>query len=164
MAASVVGPGSSGLNPQLYWPNRTASELSALWLDFDDTGAGEFAIARFTLVVPAGDEIHPAVVPAGSRDEDPLLGTITGWVTNTSLNPGCTEVAFDIIDCNCPGDVDGDCDTELSDLAELLAVYGKCPGEDGYNPWCNLYESDPPDGCVDLSDLAFLLSDYNCGK
>jgi hypothetical protein len=163
MAASVVEPGGSGLGPQLYWPNRTTTGLSALWFDFDDTGEGEFTIARLTFVVPVGGGIHPAVVPAGSGGENPLLGTISGWVTNTSLNPGCTEIAFDVIDCDCGGDIDGDCDTDIADLAELLATYGKCPGDDGYNPACNLYENDPPDGCVDLSDLALLLADYGCG-
>lgn len=62
----------------------------------------------------------------------------------------------------CPGDVNGDDQTNISDLAELLAAYNTCPGDAGYNPACNLYEDDPPDGCVNLSDLAFLLADYGC--
>jgi|GEM_PF-2873239 len=160
MAASVVESGGSGLNPeQLYWPVRNAAELSALWWDLDDTDAGDFSIARFTVSVPPGGEIHPAVVPAGSGGENPLLGTVTGWVTNTSLNPGCTEVAFDIIDCGCEGDVDGDCDTDLADLATLLSAYGRTPGDPLYVSFADFDN----DGDVDLSDLAHLLADYNCG-
>ena len=59
----------------------------------------------------------------------------------------------------CPGDIDGDGDTDLSDLAALLASYNKCVGDDGYNPDADFDGSD----CVDLSDLASLLADYGCG-
>jgi hypothetical protein len=58
----------------------------------------------------------------------------------------------------CPGDVDGDGDTDLSDLAALLAAYGSSVGDPGYNPDADLDGS----GTVDLTDLALLLSDYGC--
>ncbi|MFQ5805117.1 MAG: dockerin type I domain-containing protein [Phycisphaerae bacterium] len=58
----------------------------------------------------------------------------------------------------CPGDVDGDGDTDLTDLALLLAAYGSVPGDPNWNPAADFDE----DGDVDLSDLAFLLSDYGC--
>jgi hypothetical protein len=54
----------------------------------------------------------------------------------------------------CPGDLDGDGDVDLSDLAQLLAHYGMTEGatyEDG--------DLDG-DGDVDLSDLAALLAVY----
>lgn len=54
----------------------------------------------------------------------------------------------------CPGDLDGDLDIDLSDLAQLLSNYGITSGavyEDG-----DLDE----DGDVDLSDLAALLAVY----
>jgi len=54
----------------------------------------------------------------------------------------------------CPGDLDGDNDVDLSDLAQLLSNYGMMSGaayEDG--------DLDS-DGDVDLSDLAALLSVY----
>jgi hypothetical protein len=52
-----------------------------------------------------------------------------------------------------PGDLDGDDDVDLTDLAVLLAHYGTdvVPGEDG--------DLDG-DGDVNLSDLAILLSNY----
>lgn len=58
----------------------------------------------------------------------------------------------------CPGDVDGDGDTDLSDLAALLAAYGTFTGDPNYNPAAD-FDSD---GDVDLADLAFLLADYGC--
>jgi hypothetical protein len=58
----------------------------------------------------------------------------------------------------CEGDIDGDGDTDLSDLAALLASYNKCEGDPGYEPAADYDGS----GCVDLSDLAFLLADYDC--
>ena len=54
----------------------------------------------------------------------------------------------------CPGDLDGDGDVDLSDLAQLLSNYGMTSGaayEDG--------DMDG-DGDVDLSDLAALLAVY----
>ncbi len=58
----------------------------------------------------------------------------------------------------CPGDVDGDGDTDLADLGALLAAYGSHEGDPNYNPNADF----EPDGDVDLTDLAFLLSDYGC--
>jgi hypothetical protein len=59
----------------------------------------------------------------------------------------------------CPGDVDGDGDTDLSDLAELLTAYGSLVGDPNYNPAADFDQDDD----VDLTDLAFLLADYGCG-
>jgi hypothetical protein len=54
----------------------------------------------------------------------------------------------------CPGDLDGDNDVDLSDLAILLSNYGMTGGAE--------YEDGDldGDGDVDLSDLAALLSVY----
>ena len=59
----------------------------------------------------------------------------------------------------CPGDVDGDGDTDLSDLGALLAAYGTSVGHPRYNPNADFDN----DGDIDLSDLATLLADYGCG-
>jgi len=58
-----------------------------------------------------------------------------------------------------PGDVDGDGDVDLSDLALLLAAYGTSSGQPGYNPDADL----DADGDVDLADLALLLAHYGEG-
>jgi len=57
------------------------------------------------------------------------------------------------------GDVDGDGDVDLNDLAALLSAYGACTGDPSYNPDADFDDS----GCVDLSDLATLLSNYGTG-
>ncbi len=59
----------------------------------------------------------------------------------------------------CLADVDGDGDTDLSDLAALLSAYGSVPGDPNWNAACDFDADDD----VDLTDLAFLLSDYGCG-
>jgi len=58
-----------------------------------------------------------------------------------------------------PGDVDGDGDVDLSDLAALLPAYGTCEGDPPYNPAADF----DGDGCVDLADLSTLLANYGYG-
>lgn len=58
-----------------------------------------------------------------------------------------------------PGDVDGDGDVDVSDLAALIAAYNACIGDPEYNPAADL----DSDGCVDLSDLAELIGHYGLG-
>ncbi len=69
------------------------------------------------------------------------------------------DIDFQIGGIQCSGDIDGDGDTDLSDLAELLAAYGTSVGDPNYNPDAD-FDSD---GTVDLADLAVLLADYGCG-
>src|SRR5262245_31139646 len=57
---------------------------------------------------------------------------------------------------SCPGDVDEDGRVTLYDLATLLASYGTCSGDQGFNPAADLSGS----GCVDLGDLTILLGNY----
>ncbi|MHC4093901.1 MAG: hypothetical protein ACYSVY_27125, partial [Planctomycetota bacterium] len=57
------------------------------------------------------------------------------------------------------GDIDGDGDVDLADLATLLAAYNTCVGDPGYSPDAALVDS----GCVDLADLAALLANYGTG-
>jgi hypothetical protein len=56
----------------------------------------------------------------------------------------------------CIGDLDGDNDVDLADLAILLSSYGLCAGEPGFIPEADI----DGNGCVNLADLAVLLSHY----
>ena len=58
-----------------------------------------------------------------------------------------------------PGDVDGDGDVDLNDLAALLGAYGSCTGQPSFNPAADFDDS----GCIDLGDLATLLGNYGTG-
>jgi hypothetical protein len=58
-----------------------------------------------------------------------------------------------------PGDFDGDCDVDLSDLGRLLGAYGACAGDPHYDPVVDIDNS----GCVGLSDLGVLLANYGTG-
>jgi outer membrane protein assembly factor BamB len=54
------------------------------------------------------------------------------------------------------GDVDGDGDVDLGDLALLLSAFGTCDGDPGFNAAADVDSS----GCVELADLAVLLSEF----
>ncbi len=95
-----------------------------------------------------GDAFHLALsdieitmdVDFGLGDYNPTI-TVTGAVDATEAP-----------DDSCPGDVDGDGDTDQSDLGVLLASYGIGGGGDLDD-----------DGDTDQSDLGILLADYGCG-
>jgi hypothetical protein len=92
------------------------------------------------------------------------LADPTGFRFFSGGNEASNTLAWDNISIGpagveCVGDIDGDGDTDLSDLAALLASYNKCTGDPGFEPAADYDDS----GCVDLSDLAFLLADYLCG-
>jgi hypothetical protein len=57
------------------------------------------------------------------------------------------------------GDLDGDGDVDLDDLADFLGAYGTCEGDEDYNPDADFGDS----GCIDLADLAELLGHYGEG-
>jgi hypothetical protein len=57
----------------------------------------------------------------------------------------------------CPADLDGDGVIGQGDLGALLAAYGTCPGNPGYNPAAGALGGDP---CVTQADLGALLSVY----
>ncbi|MBI5864459.1 MAG: hypothetical protein HZB38_08125 [Planctomycetes bacterium] len=55
-----------------------------------------------------------------------------------------------------PGDVDGDGDVDLTDLALLLSSFGACQGEPAFVGGADFDGS----GCIELADLALLLANF----
>ncbi|HMQ15063.1 MAG TPA: hypothetical protein PKC49_03740, partial [Phycisphaerae bacterium] len=55
-----------------------------------------------------------------------------------------------------PGDLDGDGHVNQADLGILLASFGKCEGDAGYNPVADI----DGDGCVGQGDLGVLLANF----
>ena len=93
----------------------------------------------------------PATLP--SSDNCHLRYTLTTSAGDVSAT---TPTPFTIVGTTIPGDLDGDGDVDLTDLATLLAAYGTCTGDPDYNPDADLDDS----GCIDLSDLSGLLANY----
>jgi hypothetical protein len=56
----------------------------------------------------------------------------------------------------CDGDLNADGAVDLDDLTLLLAAFGRCVGQPGYNAAADLVSNN----CIDLDDLAFLLARY----
>jgi len=55
-----------------------------------------------------------------------------------------------------PGDIDGDGDVDQADLGILLAAFGTCAGDPGFNPAADI----DGDGCVGQADLGSLLANF----
>lgn len=63
----------------------------------------------------------------------------------------------------CTTDINKDGSVCQSDLGALLASFGTCEGQPGYNPAANVSPNVPGPQCIDQSDLGLLLSEYGCG-
>jgi len=90
---------------------------------------------------------HRATVTTG------LLRTHSGIVPGQPAAAGAAFNGIQIRRAPHPGDPDGDGDVDLSDLSRLLAVFGLCSGNPGYDSAADF----DGDGCVGLSDLSTLL-------
>ncbi len=83
------------------------------------------------------------------------------WAQETGSSAPREVYQAAVIDLPQPveGDIDGDGDVDLGDLAIMLGAYGTCQGDPNYDPLADL----SGDGCVDLVDLAVLLGNYGYG-
>ena len=118
------------------------------------------AMAQFDLpwyTVDAGGAINTS----GGVFE--LSGTI-GQSDASSFNQPLAGGIFELVGgfwpvaagCTCPGDLNGDCVVDISDLTALLAAFGCCSPNPCYHAAADIDGS----GCVDISDLSILLSRF----
>ncbi|MCK4872660.1 MAG: hypothetical protein KAS72_08035 [Phycisphaerales bacterium] len=128
-----------------------------------DTGF-EFSIPLSLLGVGVGDDVCIFAIASGDSGwmSNQLLPTddVSATLENLGMDrpfdfnavSGAQYVCYTVVEAGCVGDLDGDGDTDQSDLGILLAAYNiNSDGDlDG-------------DGDTDQSDLGILLADYNCG-
>ncbi len=126
----VWGPGNIDLDP-----------------DFRDAGGGDWRLASGSTAIDAGDR---AFVPGpGQRD---LAGAAR---LGDGDGDGTAIVDMGAFERPCPGDLDSDGAIGITDLLDLLAVWGACPGCDA--------DLDG-DGLVGITDLLTLLAHWGpCG-
>jgi len=77
------------------------------------------------------------------------------WVTEGGIYP---KLTIETMPESCVGDIDGDGDTDHSDLGELLAAWCTQEGDPNWNPNADLDD----DGHVGHGDLGILLADWGC--
>jgi len=134
-----------------------------LYLDDSGGGGGVAAPDDVTIVMGGQTLEFPGIDPPGDEpfafpleDLDLTGDTLELTIADHSSSGSymmLSEVEFYAADVPCVGDLDGDGDVDLSDLAELLAHYGMT----GMTPEQGDLDGD---GDVDLSDLAELLANY----
>ena len=132
---AAVAVSTDGVNWTPIWENGESNVTDLAWIqvsyDISALADGEASVyIRWTM---------------GATDDGT---TYPGW------NIDDVEIVASDLGAPCPGDLDGDDDVDLADLAQLLANYGTTTG-------ASYADGDlDGDGDVDLSDLAALLSAY----
>jgi len=86
------------------------------------------------------------------------IGAVDLWA-NASSSVYYDDMSLEPRAADCPGDVDGDGDTDHSDLGALLAAWCTHEGDPNWNPNADL----DGDGHVGHTDLGTLLADWGCG-
>ncbi|RMF85927.1 MAG: hypothetical protein D6744_00520 [Planctomycetota bacterium] len=137
--------------------------------DFVDHTA-ELAPGGFALVSFGEDaygELYICDQPGGRVYR--IVPDVPGGIVGDDCNANGRDDACDLLDgsatdingngvldeCECVGDTDGDGDTDLTDLARLLANFDASPADPNDGDINN-------DDVVDLTDLALMLADFDC--
>ena len=122
---------------------RTEIDLDTDWFEFYYDG--ELLIGKAWTATPNNDFL--GVLDIGAVDLYANAAT-SAYYDDMSLESA-----------GCPGDIDGDGDTDHSDLGELLAGWCTHEGDPNWNPNADL----DGDGHVGHGDLGILLADWGCG-
>ena len=102
--------------------------------------------------LPPAERYDLSAVPSGDRLDVMLTPSASG----AYVASGMGVLSFVLSAGACPGDIDGDGQVGLADLATLLAAFGTSAGQPGFDPAADL----DGDGTVGLADLSQLLSAY----
>lgn len=150
--------------PGKYVAPRVVTPDGRVWMIYINTYQS-FEDAGLCWYDGANVGVFPGPTPSGSPQwgglphaqiYDVEMRTIPGgyelWLSCPSRGIAVLTVQYP----SRPGDLDGDGDVDLSDLAAFLGVYGACTGDPAYLPAADFDSS----GCIDLSDLAVLISNY----
>ena len=145
---------------------------------------GEWAEIRVDIFLDPEDDwtqvyYNDVLLDDPNLDDHPVLGGGYCWSTGVFGSDAdgflrihavdlfannCSSVYYDDMSLqprapDCPGDVDGDGDTDHSDLGALLAAWCTHDGDPNWNPNADL----DGDGHVGHGDLGTLLADWGCG-
>ena len=163
LGLDIFGPDTDDIDALILWENGTGAFEPAMmpydWLFGRDMLM--FSVRRGSAVIGAPDSLCGLPIEPGDILVPPAAaGGFPGiWIPAEALGLATVRAGFPNSDdlnaldvlCSIQGDVDGDGDVDLTDLAVLLSNFGcvgVCPGDvDG-------------DGDVDLTDLAILLSSF----
>ena len=126
-------------------------------LFYRNTGSDDAPVFSSNYVLVRSDDV-PIDLPGTPRSRP----FVCDWTNDALLDVliGAGDGLVHLYQGKCAADVDADGDTDLADLAALLAAYGSSIGDPNYDPAADFND----DGKIDLSDLAFLLSAYGCAS
>lgn len=135
----VVG-GSGGFGAASWVRGYDPADGSLLWQAdiLPEGGANQFVYSRQPAFSPDGRTSYVTTRFGGDASN--------GYLYAIDITPDGTPA----------GDIDGDGDVDVSDLGALLAAFGACISDPGFNPAADLNAN----GCIDIGDLGILLAHF----
>lgn len=151
------------------WPGVGNISADPLFIDPD---SGDFRLSPGSPCIDAGD--NTALLPdtldldGDGNTTEPTPIDMAGFPRRLDDpdTPDTGKGAPPIVDMGayeftgCYGDLNNDKVIDQADLAFVLAAYGTCLGQPGYNPAANLFVIGASANCVDQRDLGLFLQLY----